>query len=148
MSPTDLPEKLASQIAVIESGCWEWQGKRGVTGYGLTKVKNSSYMAHRVVYQLLVGSIPPGLELDHLCRNRACVNPSHLEPVTHHENLRRSPVSLGSINQRKTHCPLGHPYDIFRAGGRRCRTCLRAQRRAARERDKAAHSVAIAGGAF
>jgi hypothetical protein len=77
-----------------------------------------------------MGAVPEGLELDHLCRVRGCVNPKHLEPVTHRENLMRG-ESWSAVNARKTHCPEGHPYDetntyIDGKGRRRCRECARA----------------------
>ena len=99
-------------------------------------------LAHVFAYKLLVGVVPGGLELDHLCRVPACVNPAHLEPVTHAENLMRSPVAPTAINARKTHCPQGHPYvagnTYYRANGHRhCKTCtLERQQTAYAERSK------------
>ena len=86
-------------------------------------------LAHRVAYELQVGPIPVGLQLDHLCRVRSCVNPAHLEPVTSAENTRRG------LRAMKTHCPQGHPYAgenllIRPTGQRRCRTCHLAGKRA------------------
>lgn len=96
-------------------------------------VAGRDMLAHRFAYELLVGPIPTGLTLDHLCRRPACVNPSHLEPVSLRDNILRGegPVALGA---RVTHCPQGHPYDLFNtyidpSGTRRCRTCHREQRR-------------------
>lgn len=74
------------------SGCWLWTGKKGSKGYGLVHVDakaGTQQQAHRAAYELTIGTIPEGLELDHLCRVRPCVNPAHLEPVTRAENMRR-----------------------------------------------------------
>lgn len=117
--------------------CWEWQGSRH-HGYGKFAAGRgrAPQQAHRVAYELEVGAIPEGLDIDHLCQNPPCVNPAHLEPVTHRENLRRSDGAPG-INARKTHCPAGHPLTgdnliTKRSGARNCRTCRNEQQRAKR----------------
>lgn len=116
----------------LRTQCWTHEGKRNTKGYGVDTAKRAlgeSILVHRRVYEALVGPIPAGLELDHLCRVRSCYNPSHLEPVTHAENMRRSKAFLTV----KTHCPQGHPYDeentYSRPGdreGRMCKACNRA----------------------
>ncbi len=116
-----------------DSGCWEWTAGKNSTGYGQFYFHLRLERAHRVAYTLLVGPIPEGLAIDHLCRNRGCVNPSHLEPVTNRENLLRGDT-LPAANVRKTHCPQGHAYDeantyITKRGLRMCKAC-------SRERDK------------
>jgi HNH endonuclease len=107
-------------------GCWVWTGYRNPTsGYGTIKFTGTKgFYAHRLVYELLVGPIPEGLQLDHLCRNRWCVNPSHMEPVTQRENLLRGDTVVAK-NAAKTHCLRGHLFDYVRPDGtgRDCRTC-------------------------
>lgn len=109
-------------------------------GYGVVGVDGRTVRAHRALYERWFGSIPSGLELDHLCRNRACINPAHLEPVTHAVNMERSPFrgALGEFHRSKTHCPQGHPYDEENTyvyakknggSGRQCRTCHRDRQR-------------------
>lgn len=131
------PESFWNKVEKQENGCWIWRGYINVEGYG--KAANNK-MAHRVAYQLVIGNIPEGLEIDHLCRNRRCVNPAHLEPVTHTENVKRGDYSnvdrelLGRLQREKTHCPKGHPYTgnnlrINYAGRRVCRECERIKNR-------------------
>lgn len=106
-------------------GCWIWTGGRHENGYGRFWDGSAVVPSHRVVYELLVGSIPDGFHLDHLCRRPPCVNPEHLEPVTRLENLRRGI----HVNREKTHCPAGHAYDDLNTyienGRRHCRICVR-----------------------
>lgn len=114
----------------ITPGCWLWKASRYSTGYGCLMNKGGSWLAHRISYELNVGPIPEGLELDHLCRVRGCVNPAHLEPVTHRENGLRG-VGQGALNARKTDCKRGHPLSgdnlYMQNGTRQCVTCRRAR---------------------
>lgn len=101
-----------------------------VNHYGLVGYKEGntwkSKRTHRATYEYIVGEIPEGLVLDHLCRNRMCVNPEHLEPVTVAENIHRG-NGPSAINKRKTHCPQGHWYDYYQKRGERaCKRCLSA----------------------
>lgn len=127
-------DRIADKFTVGDD-CWEWTAARDQDGYGFLTVqtghgatrKRTTRRAHRVLYEMLVGPIPDGLVIDHLCRNPGCVRPLHLEPVTNAENLRRGEHA----GRRKTHCPQGHPYSgenlyVWRDGGRRCRRCQRA----------------------
>jgi hypothetical protein len=120
-----LPAHIDAKIDRVESGCWEWTGAVNANGYGIVAVHRKTEGAHRVVYEILAGSIPAGLHIDHLCRNRRCVNPAHLEPVTQAENNRRA---------MRTHCLRGHeftpentyrPPRTSRAPERFCRQCQR-----------------------
>lgn len=107
--------------------CWLWKAYRDRDGYGVLTCRPKYMRAHRFAYELLIGPIPEGLQLDHLCRIRHCVNPKHLEPVTSRVNSLRG-RTLQAINAAKTHCPQGHPYDAentrFYAGRRFCHTCM------------------------
>jgi hypothetical protein len=120
------------------AACRLWTGScnpRG--GYGRYKKCGHHWVAHRFAYKLMVGEIPAGLTLDHLCRTTNCVNPFHLEPVTVAENIRRG--TQGWNFRVRTHCPRGHVYDeantaIGVKGDRRCRACARERARERRAR--------------
>lgn len=124
-----LPERLRSKIA-FGPVCWEWLAYRPDDGYGRYRCgPGSPRLAHRVVYELLVGPIPEGLQLDHLCRVRHCVNPDHLEPVTGRVNVLRGDTVVAA-NAAKVECDSGHAFDAVNTyvrtnGGRLCRTCRR-----------------------
>lgn len=120
-----IDDRIAFYIRVDPRGCWIWNGAPGSDGYGRTKINQRTVRAHRAVYEHLVGPIPKGLQLDHLCRVRRCVNPEHLEPVTSFENRRRSPINIATRNAAKATCPRGHSYDRIdpKTGDRKCRRC-------------------------
>lgn len=116
-------EAALSQVEVGGPGCWEWEGSRSA-GYGSVRWLGRCHRTHKLLWEALNGPVPAGLELDHLCRNRACLRPSHLEPVTHQENMRRALC--------RTSCRNGHPYEGNRepcGTGTTCTPCRRARAR-------------------
>lgn len=127
-----LRDRLLCKIAVDPSGCWLWTASVDLHGYGRINAHGRTRVAHRTLYEELRGPVPEGLTLDHLCRVRRCVNPDHLEPVTHAENVRRG--EAGAHNKRKTHCKHGHEFTTETTrirlvdGGRECLVCEKARR--------------------
>lgn len=126
-------ERFATKVVLLSTGCKIWIAARDSHGYGRFKVDGTMVQAHRWAYEQANGSIPEGLTLDHLCRNRACVEVTHLEPVTHRVNILRG-VGPTAQNARKTHCKRGHPFTLentyTRLGGKRqCRQCRRAHQK-------------------
>ena len=106
--------------------CWEWTGNPDGRGYGRAYIKRKPWKVHRLVWTALVGPIPPGLTLDHLCRNPLCCNPDHLEPVTNRVNILRG-YGPTARQARQTHCLRGHeftPENIYTQRGRSGRSCL------------------------
>lgn len=134
MTP-EFEARFWSKVRLAESGCWEWKASTNDLGYGKVWTGQGLTGAHVAAYQMVLGEIPDGLELDHLCRNPSCVYPYHLEPVTHRENVRRG-------WRARTHCRNGeHPRTpdnilIEKQGGARadkasCRECVRNRQRRA-----------------
>lgn len=133
---TPIQERL-DRLSIYEpnSGCRLYLGHLNPNGYGQIKIHERCRQAHRVAYECFVGPIPDGLTLDHLCRNRACINERHLEPVPARVNTLRG-FGFPGVNARKTHCLRGHAYTtdntlIMNNGARRCRQCEPIRRRAA-----------------
>lgn len=133
-------ERFWKNVDAQEQGCWHWRGGIDTKGYGeFTKqwrghTRIGRGRAHRLAYEMCVGEIPKGLDLDHLCRNRRCVNPSHLEPVTHRENLIRG-IGWAATRAAQTHCKRGHEFteeNIYRWPKRphlrACKACIRDRR--------------------
>lgn len=130
--PKPAVDRFVPRMQPVASGCIEWTGRIDRYGYGQFLPEGgrsaNNMGAHRWSYEHFVGPIPAGYQIDHLCRNRACVNPAHLEAVTPRENTLRS-LNPPALNAKKTHCIRGHEFTPentdSRNGGRSCRTCRR-----------------------
>ena len=146
MNLLDLPINMRAKIAIelspvagLPGFCWTWTGCLNSRGYGCVGVHGKSHLSHRVAYELLSGPIPPGLQIDHLCTNKRCCNPLHLEPVSAKTNISRTDQA------RKTHCIRGHRLAgdnlIVKNAGKRvsrnCRECTNRYKRQSRARAKA-----------
>jgi hypothetical protein len=132
LAPKTREQRFWAKVQKTET-CWLWTGSKTPNGYPVFWNGKIQEGSHRYAYELLVGPIPAGLHIDHLCRNPGCVNPAHLEPVTQRENTMRSPIAPAALNAAKTHCKRGHPFDdentyvVMRNGRpiRSCRICRR-----------------------
>ena len=139
-----LPTELDRYWSYVDKtgSCWNWTGTGNGRGYGFFAVKGRNVQVHRYAYKLARGEIPDGLTIDHLCMNKLCVNPDHLEAVTNGENVRRAQAHYG-VGAAVTHCPVGHEYtpeNTYREpkGSRSCRECRVARTREWRARHSAA----------
>lgn len=129
-----------------DEGCWTWMAGTYPSGYGMIYLPpDTTTGAHRISYEIHKGPIPEGLEIDHLCSVRTCVNPMHLEAVTHRENMHRTPNSVFALEAAKTHCSNGHeftPENTYvrpsRPNARNCRSCKRVFDAGARARKREA----------
>lgn len=131
--------RLLSRVEKQPNGCWQWTGSDNGLGYGQLMCDGRLQVVHRVAYEQIVGPIPNGLTLDHLCRNTRCVNPSHLEPVSMKENILRG-YGPSAVSARKTHCKYGH--ELSPGDGRRvCHTCERRRRREWLKRNREKNNV-------
>jgi len=133
-----LPQRFWDKI-VKSTGCWIWEGSLDQDGYGRFMLDGRNRRAHVLTWEAEYGPVPDGKQLDHLCRVRRCVRPSHLEPVTRRENILRG-EGQSAVNARKTHCIHGHaltPGNLvlsnLRQGKRRCRTCKMDEQRRRRQ---------------
>lgn len=133
-------ERFNAKIERLPNECIVWTACQDGRGYGFFQVGDRSIRAHRWLWEHENGPVPAGMQLDHLCRNRLCVNPKHLEPVTQRENILRGECPA-AVNARKTHCVRGHELSganlvVRRDGARSCRTCANATKRAYKARRK------------
>ena len=142
------PEWLMSKVDTMTSDCWLWNGSMYQNGYG--KYGRRGIMAHRIFYTLFRERVPEDMSLDHLCRNRKCVNPDHLEIVTFLENVMRGD-SQHAINARKSHCKQGHEFTSDntyvppkRPGRRHCQECIRIASTKYRENSKNIRTLVLA----
>lgn len=149
-----IAEKIEERDGGFSTPCWFWTGYINRLGYAVLSIQDRPNYVHRLSYQIHIGKIPEGLELDHLCRNRSCVNPSHLEPVTNRENVLRGlvPTIFAAFNkarkeaaEARTHCKLGHELTPENTrvemrkgviGNRLCKTCQREISKARTERER------------
>jgi hypothetical protein len=132
---------IKARCVITDDGCWVWQRAKNWDGYGQVRHDGNTRLVHRLTYRLIVGPIPDGLTLDHLCRIRACCNPEHLDPVTLKVNILRADTFQAHY-AAQTHCKNNHEFTpentyIEGSGSRRCRECKRALNRASKARLKA-----------
>lgn len=117
--------------------CWVWEAGRLRAGYGVFYYHKKTVKAHRYSYETFRGDIPAGFVIDHLCMNKPCVNPVHLDAVTPRTNTMRSPIAPAYLNAQKTHCKRGHLFEegsYWGVGRRRnCKACLYLRRRAMKQ---------------
>ncbi len=143
MAKLNLIDRILKNIELDANDCWNWNLSIDKGGYGHIKIRSIDFvgrkLAHRVSYEVFVSDIPEGLQIDHLCRNRGCVNPDHLEPVTGRENKHRGLLKTRWEEAKKiTHCPQGHEYtpkntyikkNVWGNECRNCRACAAARTR-------------------
>jgi len=129
--------RWSNRIVEGEYGCWIWTGTDNGNDYPTSNVGSKQVYVYKEMYEYLKGPIPYGKEPDHICRIRKCINPAHIEPVTHRENMKRGKTIIARQIQSKT-CPNGHPYSgVNNRGDRICHPCYAEVARAYRQHKKA-----------
>lgn len=120
---------LSSFTAADNDSCWKWTSRKNKPGYGLFKFNGTEYYSHRIAYHLWGNDLSNELVLDHICRNKSCINNKHLRQVTNSVNVKENTISPCFKNSIKTHCKYGHEFTkentLQKKDGRRCRTCKR-----------------------
>jgi hypothetical protein len=135
-------DRLLDLCSESEDGCWIYSGRLTPQGYVRVKIGSRGTYGHRITWEHFIGEWPEGLTFDHLCRQKACLNPWHGDPVPGVVNSRRAPGNIGVMNAAKTHCPEGHPLSgdnlrfATRGSGRVCRTCRMASSAKYRNKNK------------
>ena len=128
VNPKDIMKRFNTKYVISDNGCWEWRGFiNPKTGYGQFWVNGKDMLSHRFSYEMFNGIIPSKLVVDHICKNRKCVNPFHLDLTTRVDNVQRGHNEIAN-NKLKQFCPDGHPYDskntyYTKIGYRHCRKC-------------------------
>ena len=142
-----LPSRIWNQVQPTPDSCWFWLGPKHTHGYGLTTIDGRTRYAHRVMYENAIGPIPSGLQIDHLCEEKSCVNPEHLEAVTPYENCVRS-EGTAKRGATQTHCKRGHEFtaeNTYRPSThprrKECRTCKRNRTNAYKKRRRLADKI-------
>lgn len=135
-SDSEIKNRLLANIERSPDGCWNWKRAKDRDGYGKVAIRGKYWRAHRASYTFFHGEIPPGLVLDHLCRNPSCINPDHLRPVTNAENILAG-EGWAAKRARQTHCKRGHELsgdNVFYV--RKNRSCVECRRIRQREKSR------------
>lgn len=134
MRRLSVEDRIMSRVYMKpDCSCWFWRGIHDRDGYAKMTHRNRPIAVYRLAYETFKAPIPDGMEMDHICRERGCVNPSHVEPVTSRENTLRSPIAPAAINARMEKCPNGHEFSVVKFGKRTQRRCLICSKRRRQE---------------
>ncbi|WP_081856562.1 HNH endonuclease [Sphingobium sp. DC-2] len=147
LSPDDLPRFEEKRSKATAEACWTWNAAKTREGYGAFYLQGKMYQAHRVAVKVDGYAVPTNAVIDHICRNRSCVNPAHLRTVDRKTNVHENSDAPAHINSLKTRCPVGHPYEgynlLIERGRRVCRECKNERQR--RRRSTEGESAGLKG---